>query len=151
MCILMSILLFKAQATEATHFIFKKYFDSRWYLCVYVCDMCLYAFYVCVCVCVCLRVCALLYLQQVYIAGATRALQTEGPCLRHASQAEQESKLEGMGVRGDSQSWGIAHITNAQGGLQELQPWSVGKGLCWVKCQFAIWTQKDCKNVRKAT
>lgn len=32
-------------------------------------------------------------LQQVYIASATGARQTEGPCLRHASHAEQGSKL----------------------------------------------------------
>lgn len=34
-----------------------------------------------------------LQLRQVYIASATGAHQTEGPCLRHASHAEQGSKL----------------------------------------------------------
>lgn len=45
-------------------------------------------------------------LLQVYIAGATRARHTEAPCLRHASQAEQGSKLEALDGWGDSRLWG---------------------------------------------
>lgn len=55
---------------------------------VYVCTWFLY---VCMCECRCSVKCPQLH--QVYIASATRACQTECPCLRHASQAEQRSKL----------------------------------------------------------
>lgn len=66
------------------------------------------------------------HLQQVYIAGATRARRTEGPCLRHASHAEQGSKLEALG----GGVVGLAYITN-RGDLNYRLCWPFFCSLVW--------------------
>lgn len=87
------------------------------------------------------------HLQQVYIAGATRACQTQGPCLQHASQAEQGSKLEELGGGTGSLVVGTGYITSTQG-VFWITAWRFGKGLHCVKRPLAVWCGKGhkCEN-----